>query len=82
VRSEFNADRLINGRTDKERMTDRQRQTDRQTDMMKLVVAFRNFAKVPKKERRKNKSLLINSISYFLARSLYLSNVTDCSLDF
>jgi len=24
------------------------RQTDRQTDMMKLIVAFRNFAKAPK----------------------------------
>jgi hypothetical protein len=33
-----------------ERRTDRQldRQLDRQTDMTKLVVAFRNFAGVPK----------------------------------
>jgi hypothetical protein len=34
---------LANGWTD--------RQTDRQIDLMKLIVAFRNFSKEPKNER-------------------------------
>ena len=38
----LHADGRKNGRTD--------RQTDRQTDMIKLIVAFRNFAKAPKKK--------------------------------
>jgi hypothetical protein len=59
------------------------RRTDTQTDMMKLIMAFRNFVNAPKKKkRRENKSLLINSISNFLARSLCFSSVTDCGLDF
>jgi hypothetical protein len=40
-------DRQTDGQTD--RRTDRQ--TDRQTDTTKLIVAFRNFANAPKKER-------------------------------
>jgi hypothetical protein len=31
----------------------RDRTTDGQTDMTKLIVAFRNFAKAPEKERKK-----------------------------
>jgi hypothetical protein len=32
---------------------DRDRQTDRRTDMMKLVVAFRNFLNAPEKTKIK-----------------------------
>jgi hypothetical protein len=51
VQWEQSSMRTDGGRTDGGR-TDRQtdRRTDKQTDMMKLIVAFRNFANAPKNQ--------------------------------
>ena len=40
------------------------RQTDRQTDLTKLIVAFRNFAKAPKNEMHHSESIEIGTTKY------------------
>ena len=45
-------------------------QTDRQTDMTKLIVAFRNFANVPKKDIT---TTFVQHKEWFTANSLFLN---------
>ena len=65
----FHADRWTDGRTDG--------QTDRQTDMMKLIVAFCNFANEP--ENCERMMLIRDANIYFNKQGLQDDLVPNCS---
>jgi len=53
--------------------------TDIQTNMMKLIVSFRNFAKIPKERLDKLVSMcrIVGSLSMHMEKNMFLSQTKD-----